>query len=62
MNIKEKRVSLKMTQEVLADRVNVSRATVAMWETGQAMPRTDKLPEIAQVLGCEVSDLFEKKG
>ncbi len=62
MEIKQKRVSLNMTQDALAERMNVSRATVAMWETGAAMPRADKLPEIARVLGCEVSDLFEKEG
>ena len=60
MNIKQKRMSLKMTQDVLADRMNVSRTTVAMWETGAAMPRADKLPELAKILGCEVSDLFEE--
>ena len=59
MNIKDKRVSLNMTQDELAEKLNVSRATIAMWETGKAMPRADKLPELAKILGCTVSDLFD---
>ena len=58
MKIKNKRMSLNMTQDELAEELNVSRATIAMWETGKAMPRSDKLPELAKVLGCEISDLF----
>ena len=60
MDIKEKRMSLNMTQGDLAARINVSRTTVAMWETGAAMPRADKLPELAKILECDVSDLFDK--
>ena len=60
MNIKQKRMSLKMTQKALAEQLNVDASTVTKWETGAAMPRADKLPELAKILGCEVSDLFEE--
>ncbi len=62
MNIKQKRVSLNMTQDTLAEQLGVTQSAIAIWETGRAMPRADKLPEIARVLGCEVSDLFTKEG
>ena len=58
MNIKEKRMSKGMTQEELGTRLNVTRSTVAMWENGESMPRADKLPELAKILQCDISDLF----
>ena len=42
--------------------LNVDRSTIAKWETGEAMPRADKLPEIAKILGCTIDDLFEGDG
>lgn len=59
MKIKQIRVSKKLTQEQLAREVNVKRTTVAMWESG-INPRADKIPRIAEVLGCAVEDLFEE--
>lgn len=60
MNLREKRLSANLTQEQLAKRLGVQRTTVTMWETGETMPRTDKLPEIAKILNCNIGDLFEK--
>ena len=61
MNIRQFREREKLSQEQLANALSVERSTVAKWETGKAMPRADKLPELAKVLGCEVSDLFKEK-
>ena len=58
MNIKEIRTNLKITQEELAKSLDIDRSTVAKWETGEAMPRAEKLPKIAQILGCTVDDLL----
>ncbi len=58
MNIKEKRVSKNLTQEVLGGRVGVTRSTVAMWETGKAIPSADKLPKLAEIFGCTIDELF----
>lgn len=49
------------TQEQLANKLNVDRSTIAKWETGEAMPRADKLPEIAKILGCTIDDLFKSE-
>ena len=51
-------MSKGMTQEELGTRLNVTRSTVAMWENGESMPRADKLPELAKILQCDISDLF----
>lgn len=59
MRIKELRESLKLTQEDLAKKLNIGRTSVSMWENGEAMPRADKLPEIAKVLNCSIEDLYD---
>ena len=58
MNIKSKRESIGLTQEELGKILGVNRSTVAMWETGEAMPRADKLPILAKTLNCKIDDLF----
>lgn len=58
MGIKQKRETKGLTQEELGKMLNVNRTTVAMWETGAAMPRAEKLPKIAEALGCKIEDLF----
>lgn len=62
MQIKELRESLKLTQEDVAKKLKVKRTTVSMWETGEAFPRADKLPQLAEILGCKIDDLFDKTG
>lgn len=58
INIKQLREVNGMTQAQVAAKIGTTQACVAMWESGAAMPRADKLPEIAKVLHCDISDLF----
>lgn len=57
-SIKTRREGIGLTQAQFADSLNVSRATVAMWETEKSYPRADLLPKIAQMLGCTIDDLY----
>lgn len=57
-DIKRLREAQGKTQKQLADEMGVERSTVAKWEAGIAFPRADKLPKLAEVLGCSVADLF----
>ena len=43
-------------------KLNVDRSTVSKWESGDALPRSDKLPELAQIFGCSIDDLFDEEG
>lgn len=52
---------MNITQKDIAEIMGVDTSAVTKWETGVAMPRADKLPEIAKILKCEVSDLFEER-
>ena len=58
INIKWMREQKGMTQVHLAQYLGIGQSTVAMWESGESMPRADKLPELARVLGCSIDDLF----
>lgn len=61
MNIRTARESKNMTQSDLANALKLSRTTIAMWETGESMPRADKLPDLARLLGCSIDDLFQRE-
>ena len=56
--IKEFRLKAGLTQHQLAERMGVLQTTVSMWETGQGKPRTDKLPQLARILGCTIDELY----
>lgn len=58
--IKTLREKAGLTQEGLSQIMKIDRSTVAKWETGEAAPRTDKLPELARILHCRIDDLFER--
>lgn len=61
MSIKTVRESKNLTQQYIANELGISRSSVAMWETGEAMPRAGKLPELARILGCTIDELFAEE-
>lgn len=61
MNIKQIRADNKMTQEQLAEVLEIDRSTVAKWENGSAMPRAKMLSKLAELLNCTVDDLLADK-
>lgn len=56
--IKAQRESIGLTQLKLSQKLKIARSTVAMWESGRTIPRADKLPALAKILKCNVSDLL----
>ena len=59
--LKKLRKEKRMTQSQLAQLMNASQSAVAMWETGAALPRPDKLRKLAQILGVTVDQLLCEK-
>ena len=57
--IKRLRLERSMSQEELAMKLNVSQQAITKWENGDANPRADKLPLLAQALGCSIDALFQ---
>lgn len=58
MNIKEWRKKRGLTQERLAELVDVNVNTIIRWEKGIHTPRTDDLKKLASALECTESDLL----
>lgn len=42
----------------LAERLSVTRATIYFWEQGRYLPNAGLLPELAEILGCTIDELF----
>ncbi len=60
--IREARSAQGMSQAELADRLGVSRNTVAGWETGHARPDLDLVPSLCRALRLPLSRFFGVKG
>ena len=57
VRLKAAREKSTMTQQELADRLNVGREAVARWETGARTPSIDTAAEIAKALGLSLDKL-----
>ena len=58
-NIQFYRKQKNMTQEDLAEFMNVSRQTVSKWESDTAFPETDKLITLSDYFGCTLDELIK---
>ncbi len=58
-HLKEYRKKLTLTQEALANKVQVSRKSINAIENGVYIPSTVLALKVAEVLECSVHDLFE---
>lgn len=47
----------KMTQEALAEQLNVSRQTVLKWELDTVYPEMDKIIELCNLFSCTMDEL-----
>ncbi|MBR6536539.1 MAG: helix-turn-helix transcriptional regulator [Lachnospiraceae bacterium] len=52
-----RKLSNKMTQEELAERLSVSRQTVSKWELDLVYPEMDKLIELCNMFSCSMDEL-----
>lgn len=59
--IKEKRVALNMTQDALAQKMNVSRATISSWEVGRTYPDLEAVVYLSEVLEIPLDVLLSKE-
>ena len=57
-NILRLRRERRITQEVLADFVGVTKASVSKWETNQSKPDILLLPQLAAFFGVTVDELL----
>ncbi len=57
--IKQLRLKAGLTQEQLAEKTGVGAQAVSKWENAVAMPDITLLPELAEIFGVSIDDLFE---
>ncbi len=53
--IKSKRKAMGLSQEVLAEKLGVTRQAVSKWEMDRAQPTTSNLRELAQVFSVDMA-------
>ena len=58
--IRERRTGNALSQSELAERLNVSQATISLWEQGKGKPNKDQIQKLEQILPDFVADQFRK--
>lgn len=58
MRIKEYRERTGMTQEALADKLNVDRSVISYWERGKATPCKKHRDMLCAILQCTEMELM----
>lgn len=59
--IAELRKKQGLTQQQLADKLNLSNKTISKWESGNGSPDISNLPLLAEALGISVDELLRGK-
>ena len=59
--IQQRRKELNMTQEILAEKLEVSTQAISSWENGLYIPETGKLPVLAQALSTTIGWLMDEE-
>lgn len=57
--IQKRRKELNITQELLAEQLNVSRSTISNWETGRHYPDIEMIVSISNILNTSLDDLLK---
>ncbi|MBO4293002.1 MAG: helix-turn-helix transcriptional regulator [Clostridia bacterium] len=60
-NLQNLRKIKKMSQEELAEQLNVSRQAVSKWESGNGYPETEKIISICEIFDCSMDQLVKGK-
>lgn len=56
-NLKKLRKTARLTQEQVAEKLNVSRQSVAKWESGESLPDIDNCVMLARLYNVTIDDL-----
>ena len=56
-NLVQMRKLAQMTQEDIAEKLGVTRQSVAKWEAGDSIPDLDKCKQLADIFGVSLDDL-----
>ena len=59
--IEEIRKERNISQRELAEKLGINRSLLSHIETGKVLPTFDKLLEIARILNCLITDLYNEE-
>lgn len=57
-NLRRLRAKAGLTQQEIADKLDVSRVAIGQWESDKSMPRKSNLEQLADLFGVTVADLM----
>ena len=57
-NLRKIRKSKNMSQEQLAEKVNVTRQSVSKWENSESYPEMNNILELCKIFNCKLNDLI----
>lgn len=60
-NIRRQRTKKGLTQDQLAERLNVTRQAISNWETGKTQPDIETVTRLAEVFEISVEELIYEK-
>lgn len=60
-NLQNLRKIKNMSQEQLAEKLDVSRQAVSKWESGNGYPETEKIITICEIFDCSIDNLLKGK-
>jgi len=56
--IRKLRIAKNLSQQFVADHLNIDRRTYASWETGEREIKSSFIPRLAEFFGVEINDLY----
>lgn len=59
--IKQNREQANLTQDALAQRLNVSRQSISKWEKGESLPDIDRLVQMSEIFNISLDMLVTGK-
>ena len=60
-NIRKLRIAKKISQQTVADSLNIDRRTYAAWEQGTQDVKSSFIPRLAEFFDVNISDLFSSE-
>lgn len=58
-NFKNARKAMGMTQEQMAEKLNIDRSSIAKYELGTSTPNIKNLPKICELLNVSAEELLK---
>ncbi len=59
-NLYNLRKANKMSQEKLAEKIDVTRQSVSKWENGESYPEMEKIMKLCDIFHCKINDLVHE--